>query len=84
MLQHLSSCKFHVCLSYLRVLTRFSSFSRTDIHGDDAPGIEDLYFAYGKVLLENAIVQNSVLGKEQPEENVEDNGASRHSVLPSF
>ncbi|KAK0489085.1 hypothetical protein IW261DRAFT_394003 [Armillaria novae-zelandiae] len=47
----------------------------TDLHGDDAPGIEDLYFAYGKALLENAIVQNSVLGKEQPEENVEDNNA---------
>jgi HAT1-interacting factor 1 len=25
----------------------------------------DVYFAYGKALLENAIVQNSVLGKEQ-------------------
>ncbi|KAK0202744.1 hypothetical protein DFS33DRAFT_927171 [Desarmillaria ectypa] len=47
----------------------------TDVHGDDAPGIEDLYFAYGKALLENAIAQNSVLGKEQPEENAEDNNA---------
>jgi len=28
----------------------------------------DLYFAYGKALLENAIAQNSVLGKEQPED----------------
>jgi HAT1-interacting factor 1 len=25
----------------------------------------DVYFAYGKALLENAIAQNSVLGKEQ-------------------
>ena len=27
----------------------------------------DIYFAYGKALLENAIAQNSVLGKEQQE-----------------
>jgi HAT1-interacting factor 1 len=25
----------------------------------------DVYFSYGKALLENAIVQNSVLGKER-------------------
>jgi HAT1-interacting factor 1 len=25
----------------------------------------EIYFAYGKALLENAIAQNSVLGKEQ-------------------
>ncbi|PBK72501.1 hypothetical protein ARMSODRAFT_761321 [Armillaria solidipes] len=60
----------------------------TDIHGDDAPGIEDLYFAYGKALLENAIAQNSVLGKEQPEENAEDNnggsGPSANGPILSF
>ncbi|KAK0467181.1 uncharacterized protein EV420DRAFT_670911 [Desarmillaria tabescens] len=61
----------------------------TDVHGDEAPGIEDLYFAYGKALLENAIVQNSVLGKEQPEENVEDNapggsGSSAKGPILSF
>lgn len=28
----------------------------------------DLYFAYGKALLENAVSQSSVLGKEQAED----------------
>ena len=31
----------------------------------------DVYFAYGKALLENAIAQNSVLGKEQQQEQEE-------------
>ncbi|KAF8817471.1 hypothetical protein BYT27DRAFT_7074736 [Phlegmacium glaucopus] len=45
--------------------------------GEDAPETADLYFSYGKALLENAIVQSSVLGKEQPEDaNQEDNKAS--------
>lgn len=30
----------------------------------------DIYFSYGKALLENAITQNSVLGKEQAEEGI--------------
>jgi HAT1-interacting factor 1 len=34
-------------------------------HAEDAPEMADVYFAYGKALLENAIAQNSVLGKEQ-------------------
>ncbi|KAF9480542.1 hypothetical protein BDN70DRAFT_877537 [Pholiota conissans] len=33
--------------------------------GENAPETADLYFSYGKALLENAIVQSSVLGKEQ-------------------
>lgn len=37
--------------------------------GEDAPESADLYFLYGKALLENAIVQSSVLGKEQPEDD---------------
>ncbi|THH27802.1 hypothetical protein EUX98_g6399 [Antrodiella citrinella] len=37
--------------------------------GDDAPGLADLYFAYGKALLENAISQSSVLGKDQTNES---------------
>ncbi|KAJ6620654.1 hypothetical protein B0H10DRAFT_2021293 [Mycena sp. CBHHK59/15] len=44
----------------------------TNTHGDDAPETADLYFAYGKALLENAITQSSVLGKEHPEEGAED------------
>jgi hypothetical protein len=38
---------------------------RTDKHGDASPACVDVYFAYGKALLENAIAQNSVLGKEE-------------------
>lgn len=37
-------------------------------HGDNAAETADLYFAYGKALLENAITQTSVLGKEQAED----------------
>jgi hypothetical protein len=51
---------------------------RTKKFGDDAPETADLYFTYGKALLENAIAQSSVLGKEQPEEDREgeNNGQS--------
>jgi HAT1-interacting factor 1 len=41
------------------------SYRRSTTHAEDAPEMADVYFAYGKALLENAIVQNSVLGKEQ-------------------
>ena len=44
---------------------------RTAKHGDNAPEIADVYFAYGKALLENAISQSSVLGKEQGDETLE-------------
>jgi HAT1-interacting factor 1 len=35
--------------------------------GEDSPEIADLYLSYGKALLENAIAQSSVLGKNQTE-----------------
>jgi len=38
---------------------------RAEKFGDASPECVDVYFAYGKALLENAIVQNSVLGKEE-------------------
>ncbi|KAI0251739.1 hypothetical protein BJV78DRAFT_1208387 [Lactifluus subvellereus] len=37
-------------------------------HAEDAPEMADVYFAYGKALLENAVAQNSVLGKEQQQD----------------
>ncbi|KAG6869222.1 hypothetical protein C0993_009085 [Termitomyces sp. T159_Od127] len=43
--------------------------------GEDSPETADLYFSYGKALLENAISQNSVLGKEQGEEGHEEEAA---------
>lgn len=49
---------------------------RTEKHGEDAPEAADLYFSYGKTLLENAIAQSSVLGKEQAEDAIDgDKGA---------
>lgn len=45
--------------------------TRTKKHGEDAPETADLYFSYGKALLENAISQASVLGKEQPKNEEE-------------
>ncbi len=44
---------------------------RTAKYGDNAPEAADLYFSYGKALLENAIAQTSVLGKDQTEDALE-------------
>ncbi|KAF9078227.1 hypothetical protein BDP27DRAFT_1207542, partial [Rhodocollybia butyracea] len=54
--------------------------------GEDSPEIADLYFAYGKALLENAISQSTVLGKDQPEEddNAEDNKGVSSGPILSF
>ncbi|PPQ62866.1 hypothetical protein CVT24_006264 [Panaeolus cyanescens] len=41
--------------------------------GENAPETADLYFSYGKALLENAIAQSSVLGKEGAEDAPEEN-----------
>jgi HAT1-interacting factor 1 len=48
---------------------------RSQTHAEDAPEMADVYFAYGKALLENAIAQNSVLGKEQQQQ--QEDGARR-------
>ncbi|KAJ7464511.1 hypothetical protein FB451DRAFT_1042192 [Mycena latifolia] len=48
--------------------------------GEDAPETADLYFSYGKALLENAISQSSVLGKDQPEDGAEDEPAESTSA----
>ncbi|KAI0309154.1 hypothetical protein OF83DRAFT_41342 [Amylostereum chailletii] len=44
----------------------------TKEHGENAPEMADLYFSYGKALLENAISQSSVLGKDQGGEGADD------------
>ncbi|KAF9778402.1 hypothetical protein BJ322DRAFT_1092908 [Thelephora terrestris] len=49
---------------------------KTEELGEDSPEIADLYLAYGKALLENAITQSSVLGKNQPEGDDEAEGSS--------
>ena len=65
---------------------------RTGKYGEDAPETADLYFSYGKALLENAISQASVLGKQGEEEKVNTEGMSTvfdnperfaHSCMPS-
>lgn len=35
-----------------------------------------MYFAYGKALLENAIAQSGVLGKQDPEDGLEDSSGA--------
>lgn len=59
---------------------------RTEKLGENAPETADLYFSYGKALLENAIAQSSVLGKEQGEEVEEDDqpGAKLQSTPRLF
>ncbi|KAJ7250480.1 hypothetical protein B0H12DRAFT_1120552 [Mycena haematopus] len=52
--------------------------------GDDAPETADLYFAYGKALLENAISQSSVLGKDQPEEDAQEESSAGNAPILSF
>ncbi|KAF6761537.1 hypothetical protein DFP72DRAFT_624531 [Ephemerocybe angulata] len=53
--------------------------------GEDAPETADLYFSYGKALLENAIAQNGVLGKDQPEAAAEEEAAKGpHRPILSF
>jgi HAT1-interacting factor 1 len=54
---------------------------RTKKCGEDAPETADLYFSYGKALLENAISQSSVLGKDQPEEDAEEEPAGASPAL---
>lgn len=44
---------------------------RTAQHGEDSPEAADLYFAYGRALLENAISQSSVLGKGQTDQGLD-------------
>ncbi|KAJ6451521.1 hypothetical protein C8R47DRAFT_978104 [Mycena vitilis] len=50
--------------------------------GEDAPETADLYFSYGKALLENAISQSSVLGKDQPEDDTDDPAESSSTDGP--
>jgi len=40
---------------------------RTKQSGESAPETADLYYSYGKALLENAIAQAGVMGKEETE-----------------
>ncbi|KZT25224.1 hypothetical protein NEOLEDRAFT_373994 [Neolentinus lepideus HHB14362 ss-1] len=59
---------------------------QTTKFGDHAPECADLYFDYGRSLLENAISQSGVLGKEQTENavNEPDAGSSKNGPLLSF
>ena len=72
-----------VSLSLTR--TRLTNVAiRTQELGEHSPEIADLYFSYGKALLENAITQNSVLGKNQSEgEGDEAEGSSELPVFPT-
>ncbi|KAI0831839.1 hypothetical protein BC628DRAFT_1415339 [Trametes gibbosa] len=53
--------------------------------GEQDSETADLYFAYGKALLENAISQSSVLGKQEPDDALEDsNEAANSGAFLSF
>lgn len=57
----------------------------TSLHGEDSPEAADLYFAYGKALLENAISQTSVLGKDQTDQALpEEEADSKSGAFLSF
>jgi HAT1-interacting factor 1 len=52
-----------------------NTFFSTQQLGENAPETADLYFSYGRALLENAIVQSSVLvGKEQRQDGNQEDG----------
>lgn len=51
---------------------------------EDAPEMADVYFAYGKALLENAIAQNSVLGKEQQQKEEDEPATNGNNKILSF
>ncbi|KAJ3481893.1 hypothetical protein NLI96_g7346 [Meripilus lineatus] len=53
-------------------------------HGEDTPEIADVYFSYGKALLENAITQSSVLGKDQTDDALKEPEASSSGAFLSF
>ncbi|TFK51898.1 hypothetical protein OE88DRAFT_1484347 [Heliocybe sulcata] len=59
---------------------------QTTKFGDHAPECADLYFDYGRALLENAVSQSGVLGKEQTEAAVNEPaaGSSKNGPLLSF
>ncbi len=59
-----------------RVLTPLRD--STQKHGEKAPETADLYFAYGKALLENAISQSGVLGKQDTDDSYEDDKGMLH------
>jgi HAT1-interacting factor 1 len=46
----------------------YYSYRRLKTHAEDEPETADVSFAYGKALLENAIAQNFVLGKDQQQQ----------------
>lgn len=53
---------------------------RTKKYGEDAPEMADLYFSYGRALLENAISVASVLGKEAEPAPVDDEKREQHNA----
>ena len=60
----------------------FWNEKRLEKYGENSPESADLLFLYGKALLENAIAQNAVLGKDNTnaaaaDEGEEDSALSR-------
>lgn len=72
-------------LSYCRICVYVNdTYYRTEQHGaEDAPELADLYLAYGKALLENAISTSDVLGKTGDKDGPEPEDGMSHVVLES-
>ncbi|KAI0675933.1 hypothetical protein C8Q78DRAFT_1007231 [Trametes maxima] len=56
----------------------------TKKYGEQASETADLYFAYGKALLENAITQSGVLGKQEQEDVEDSKEAANSGAFLSF
>ncbi|KAI0759203.1 hypothetical protein BD413DRAFT_617983 [Trametes elegans] len=56
----------------------------TKHYGEKASETADLYFAYGKALLENAIAQSSVLGKQEADDGEDTNEPANSGAFLSF
>ena len=66
MLQPLNSCMLSRHVEH-NIAYNLIVINRTPEHGEDSLEIAEVYFLYGRALLENAISQSSVLGKGQAE-----------------
>jgi len=60
----------------------YTYLCRTENFGEDTPETADLYFSYGRALLENAITSSGVLGKERSQAPTEDEPEGTLVLLP--
>lgn len=78
--------KIHVFVLLVRVLVHESDDlrPRRSMHGDSAPESAPLLLPYGKALVEIAIENQGVLGKEEPEKENDEGQEEGEQSCPSF